>query len=367
MSSIEISNLTKSFIHNGKDNVVLDSLNLKVEQGDFLVILGASGTGKSTLLRIISGLEKHDAGHILFDNDIVDDVSTGDRNVGMVFQSYALYPHLNVFENIAFGIRYREKYSTGEIKERVNSIADILELENILEYYPKQLSGGQQQRVAIGRALIVQPKVLLFDEPLSNLDSSLRMKLRLKIAEYHRFYQSTTIYVTHDQQEAMALADKVVVMNKGKIEQIGTPQELYEKPYTKFVANFLGSPPMNFISAKLSKNNDNYFVVNGDGQPIFMEKASLSLSNGTPSMNNSVFIGIRPEHVKIDESGGLKGVVESIDYLGSDSIAFIRLELSGDLIQVRMNKLQSVSTGEAVSLDFPSKYIHVFDENGKSL
>lgn len=365
MSSITISNLTKSFKHNGEDKVVIDNLNLKVEQGEFLVILGASGSGKSTLLRLISGLASQDSGHIFFDDNRMDEVSSGDRDVGMVFQSYALYPHLTVFENIAFGIRYRDKYTADKIKTQVQDIASTLELDGMLAYYPKQLSGGQQQRVAIGRALIVKPKVLLFDEPLSNLDALLRTKLRLKIADYQRLYRSTMIYVTHDQQEAMALADKIVVMNKGKVEQVGTPRVLYEKPNTHFVAGFLGTPPMNFLPATVKTVNDT-LVVTIANQLITMDR-SVTGDTDNKIEDGPVILGIRPEHLSIDVAGLIRGSVESIDYLGTDSTAHVNIGQGHNLIQVKLNQQQTFSIGDEILLNMLPSRIHLFDESGQSL
>ncbi|TDF41961.1 ABC transporter ATP-binding protein [Alteromonadaceae bacterium M269] len=367
MSSIKISNLSMSYTHKHESVTVLNELNLNIEQGEFVVVLGASGTGKSTLLRLISGLEKQERGHIAFDERIIDDVPSGDRNVGMVFQSYALYPHLTVRGNIAFGIRYREQLNDKELMAKVDEIAEILELQAVLEYFPRQLSGGQQQRVAIGRALIATPKVLLFDEPLSNVDSGLRTKLRQEIAKYQQHYQTTTLYVTHDQEEAMTLADRIVVMNHGRVEQIGTPRELYEKPRTQFVASFLGSPPMNFLKARIQKNYNGKLVANIDNQYVILENDNLNLTSRSISENQSIVLGIRPEHVCINKAGMLKGVVRNIDYLGPDSIAYIKLNKGSNLIQVKVSEKRPLSLGENATLLFSIKYIHLFDISGKSL
>jgi ABC-type sugar transport system ATPase subunit len=365
MSSIEISNLTKSFVHDKSDNVVLDCLNLKVNKGEFLVVLGASGTGKSTLLRVISGLEIQDSGHVLFNDDIVDQVSVGHRNVGMVFQSYALYPHLTVFENIAFGIRYRANNNNRKDRLSVDDMAEALSLSKVLNYYPSQLSGGQRQRVAIGRALIAKPEILLFDEPLSNLDVSLRNKLRAQISKHHNAFQTTTIYITHDQKEAMALADRIAVLNKGKVEQVGAPQELYNAPKTRYIAGFLGESEMNFFDVAIDDNDNDCISVllaTKSIQTTISQEKSKRLESCL-----SITLGIRPEHILVDSEGELTGVIEALEYLGANYLAHIKLDSINAIVQVKVNSDKVLLLGTQISLTFLSEHIHLFDGDGISL
>src|SRR5689334_17955380 len=239
-------------------------IDLDIEDKEFIVLVGPSGCGKSTTLRMIAGLEEVTDGEILIGGDLVNDVPPKDRDIAMVFQNYALYPHMTVFENMSFGLRLR-KFPKAEIKERVENAARILDITNLLDRQPKQLSGGQRQRVAMGRAIVRNPKVFLFDEPLSNLDAKLRVQMRTEIKKVHQKVTTTTIYVTHDQVEAMTLADRVVVMNGGRIEQIGTPYEVYHQPATRFVAGFIGSPAMNFLRCRLEPNGEGLLLRLGEG------------------------------------------------------------------------------------------------------
>ena len=242
MASIELKNIEKSF----GTNKVINKFDIKINDGEFIVLVGPSGCGKSTLLRMISGLESVDIGEIYLDNKLINNLIPSKREIAMVFQSYALYPHMNIFENMAFGLKM-EKIPKSEISQKVNNAAATLQIEDLLERKPKQLSGGQRQRVAIGRAITRSPKVFLFDEPLSNLDAALRSEMRVEISKLHKKLNSNIIYVTHDQVEAMTLADRIVVLNKGNIEQYGTPSEIYSDPNNIFVAEFIGSPKMNIV------------------------------------------------------------------------------------------------------------------------
>ena len=246
MAFLEFENIDKSF----GENHVISKFNLEVEKGKFIVLLGPSGCGKSTLLRMIAGLEKIDKGKIFLENNLLNDLLPSKRQIAMVFQSYALYPHMNVFQNISFGLK-SEKISKNEIKNKVIEAAKILKIEELLDRKPKELSGGQRQRVAIGRAITRNPKLFLFDEPLSNLDAALRSEMRVEISKLHKKLKSNIVYVTHDQIEAMTLADKIVIMNKGKIEQFGTPDEIYNNPNNIFVAEFIGNPKMNIFKIKM--------------------------------------------------------------------------------------------------------------------
>ena len=284
MSKIVIKNLEKSF----GDNKVINNFNIKIEDGEFIVLVGPSGCGKSTLLRMISGLENIDEGEIFLDQKLINNLLPSKREIAMVFQSYALYPHMNVFENMSFGLKM-EKIPKSEINQKVNNAAAILQIEDLLERKPKQLSGGQKQRVAIGRAITRNPKVFLFDEPLSNLDAALRSEMRVEISKLHKKMNSNIIYVTHDQVEAMTLADKIVVLNKGNIEQYGTPSEIYSDPNNIFVAEFIGSPKMNII--KINKEQ----IINS---------STLSLFNNEITFENfkfedEIYLGIRPEDITL--------------------------------------------------------------------
>ena len=279
---------------------VLHGIDLDVKDGEFVVFVGPSGCGKSTLLRIIAGLEDITSGDLMIDGDLVNTKSPRDRGIAMVFQSYALYPHMTVYKNMAFGLKL-DKQDKAAIDARVREAARILQLDQLLDRRPSELSGGQRQRVAIGRAIVRQPKVFLFDEPLSNLDAALRVQTRLEIAKLHQELKSTIVYVTHDQVEAMTLADKIVVMNGGNVEQVGSPMQLYHHPQTRFVAGFIGSPAMNFTNAMIDK--------------VEPGKVTVSIPGGTPSVlpfdvdqnevGNQVELGIRPEHLSLGDTGEL--------------------------------------------------------------
>jgi multiple sugar transport system ATP-binding protein len=260
MATVQLRGVGKQFgaVH------VLRDINLSIREGEFLVLVGPSGCGKSTLLRILAGLDEVDGGDVLIDDRRVNDVPPAKRGIAMVFQSYALYPHMNVYENMAFGLR-RQVKGAGEIDTAVRDVARLLDIEHLLERRPKSLSGGQRQRVAIGRAIVRKPSVFLFDEPLSNLDAALRVRMRYEFAKLHERLRTTTVYVTHDQVEAMTLADRIAILDRGAVQQLGTPEDLYERPATKFVASFIGSPRMNFIDGTLTKQSRGYAVqMNGD-------------------------------------------------------------------------------------------------------
>ena len=284
MASIELKNIEKSF----GSNKVINKFNIKINDGEFVVLVGPSGCGKSTLLRMISGLESVDIGEIYLNNKLINNLIPSKREIAMVFQSYALYPHMNVFENMSFGLKM-EKIPKSEINQKVNNAAATLQIENLLERKPKQLSGGQRQRVAIGRAITRNPKVFLFDEPLSNLDAALRSEMRVEISKLHKKLKSNIIYVTHDQIEAMTLADKIVVLNKGIIEQFGTPTEIYNDPNNIFVAEFIGSPKMNII--KINKEK----IINSNTIELFNNKITFENFD----FKDEIYLGIRPEDISI--------------------------------------------------------------------
>lgn len=334
MASIELRNVRKSF---GAVEVI-KGVDLEVRKGEFMVFVGPSGCGKSTLLRLISGLEDITSGDMLFDGKVVNALTPSKRGIAMVFQSYALYPHMTVYENMAFGLKLEKGHGKEEIRRRVEKAADMLQIRQYLDRLPKQLSGGQRQRVAIGRAITRDPKVFLFDEPLSNLDAALRVATRIEIAKLHEEMSDTTmIYVTHDQVEAMTLADRICVLRDGLIEQVGTPMELYEKPDSIFVAGFIGSPKMNFISGSLA-------------EPY-----------------GCTTVGVRGEHLQIMPSGGKwSGKVIHNENLGADSYIYVDIGTEEPVV-VRLEGANSYRSGEVVHLSPMEDKIHRFDSAGKPI
>ena len=306
MAKIKFINVEKSF---GK-NKVIKKFNLEINDGEFTVLVGPSGCGKSTLLRMISGLEKIDKGTILLNKNIINDLLPSKRDMAMVFQSYALYPHMNVYENMSFGLKM-EKISKNNIQKKVNQAAKILKIKHLLDRKPGQLSGGQRQRVAIGRAISRNPKIFLFDEPLSNLDAALRSEMRVEISKLHKKIKTNMIYVTHDQVEAMTLADKMVILNEGRIEQVGSPDEIYNFPNNLFVAEFIGTPKMNII--KINKSN----IINNNTLRIFGKFKNYKFST-------EIFLGIRPEHIhpNLKHEIQFNINIDLIENLGSDKIIY---------------------------------------------
>lgn len=332
MGSLSLKNVRKSF----GSVEVLKGIDLEIPDGEFLVFVGPSGCGKSTLLRIIAGLESESDGVIEIDEREVNSVSPADRGIAMVFQTYALYPHLSVRENMSLGLK-QAKRPKQEIKDRVDVATNMLSLEDYLERRPAELSGGQRQRVAIGRALVREPSLFLFDEPLSNLDAALRVNTRLEIARLHRQLDATMVYVTHDQIEAMTLADRIVVLQDGQIEQVGVPMELYNNPANLFVAGFIGSPKMNFISKQ--------------------DASSLKVK----------IIGIRPEHLLLDEKqGDWKGTVTHVENLGSDTNVYLDCDTVGQLT-VRLFGEHSYDVGQTIYATPEKDRVHKFDGDGIAL
>jgi ABC-type sugar transport system ATPase subunit len=354
MSEVKIDKLCKSY---GPVEVLKD-IDLTVEDGSFVVLVGPSGCGKSTLLRSIAGLEPVTSGSMTIGGKTVNNLPPAQREIAMVFQSYALYPHMDVYSNMAFGLKFA-KTPRAEIDARVGEAARILQLEALLKRRPRELSGGQRQRVAIGRAIVRKPQVFLFDEPLSNLDAALRINTRVEIAKLHKMLNATIVYVTHDQVEAMTLADKIVVMNKGRIEQAGKPLDLYYKPANLFVAGFIGSPAMNFLDTTVRKEN---VLALADGQDL---KIKLS---GTSRKGDRVTLGCRPEHMILGGSGELKlkGNVDIIERLGETGFAHIRLN-SGHTIIAEVRGDPGIKSGDATSISLDAKHLHMFGANGQRL
>lgn len=324
MASVTLKNISKSY----GDTEVIESLDLEIKDNEFLVLVGPSGCGKSTLLRMIAGLEDISAGELMIGDRVVNTMAPKDRNIAMVFQNYALYPHMNVYKNISFGLR-AQKMPKDQIDKKVKQAAEVLELTDLLERKPSELSGGQRQRVSMGRAIVRDPDVFLFDEPLSNLDAKLRATMRLEIKKLHETVETTIVYVTHDQVEAMTLADRIVILKDGKIQQIGTPMELYKKPANKFVASFIGSPEMNFIKS-------------GKGE-----------------------IGIRPEDIYLEGdaprmrvSRKMKGVVVAVETLGAETL--LRVDCDGAELTVKVAGVSQLKAGGEVGLVFNMADVHRF-------
>ncbi len=345
MSKIIIKNLGKSF----GDNKVINNFNVNIEDGEFIVLVGPSGCGKSTLLRMFSGLESIDQGEIYLDKKLINNLIPSKREIAMVFQSYALYPHMNVFENMSFGLKM-EKISKSEINQKVNHAAITLQIEDLLERKPKQLSGGQRQRVAIGRAITRSPKVFLFDEPLSNLDAALRSEMRVEISKLHKKLNSNIIYVTHDQIEAMTLADRIVVLNKGNIEQFGTPSEIYSDPNNIFVAEFIGSPKMNII--KISKNQ----IISSNTLNLFDN--NITFENF--KFEDEMYIGIRPEDIsfKKDREIQLNVKIDLIENLGFEKIIYSKVSDN----QIIIKSSENINE-KSIIISFSKDKVLFFDKN----
>jgi multiple sugar transport system ATP-binding protein len=350
MGSIRLKNVEKWF---GQTQVIR-GIDLEIGDGEMVVFVGPSGCGKSTLLRMIAGLEDTSAGKIYLDGDDVTDRVPSERALAMVFQSYALYPHMNVAENVGFGLK-TAGVPKAEIDSKVGEASAILELDGYLDRRPKELSGGQRQRVAIGRAIVREPKGFLFDEPLSNLDAALRVQMRFEIARLHERLAATMIYVTHDQVEAMTLADRIVVLNAGRIEQVGTPRALYESPASLFVAQFIGSPKMNILPGSGTKTS---FTLQGAGKV-----SGLTTKNAI----GGVQCGIRPEHVSVTtKEAHCTGTVALFEYLGSDSFIYVDCGNLG-ILTVRVADDADYAVNQKVGLTFDAERLHVFAEDGSTI
>ena len=337
MASVTLSQVKKSF---GGTQVV-HGVDLAIEEGEFCVLVGPSGCGKSTLLRMIAGLEEISAGEIAIGGRVVNRVAPKERDIAMVFQNYALYPHMTVFDNMAFSLKLAGR-PRAELEGRVGAAAKILGLTDYLGRYPRQLSGGQRQRVAMGRAIVRQPQVFLFDEPLSNLDAKLRVQMRTEIKELHQRLQTTSVYVTHDQIEAMTMADKIVVMNAGQVEQIGAPLELYDEPANLFVAGFIGSPAMNFLRGRLARNGAGFEVVLAQGVRVPAPGGVGGEFDG-----REVALGVRPEHLAVREDGVLAEVVV-VEPTGADTQIFCKL--AGSEVTAVVRERHDFRPGEMIRL-----------------
>jgi multiple sugar transport system ATP-binding protein len=351
LAVIELKNVKKSF---GSVNVI-GNVNLTIGEGELVIFVGPSGSGKSTLLRLVAGLEETSGGHIMIDGVDVTDLGPAERQLSMVFQSYALYPTKTVRQNMSFGLEVA-RLPRAEIKERVDRVAGILKLEDYMDRKPKALSGGQRQRVAIGRAIVREPVAFLFDEPLSNLDAALRVEMRIEIAKLHQRLAATMIYVTHDQVEAMTLADKIVVLDKGDIQQVGSPMDLYEHPANLFVAQFIGSPKMNVLDAHV------------EGQSIAVENGSRFALAGTVPSGISK-IGFRPEDISLkkDEEGHLRGIVDVVERLGSDTFAYVTVAPNKVVTVRAVGNVAAIAAGQKVGLALDLSRLHMFAADGLTI
>ena len=357
MANLTIRNLQKGF----DGHQIIKGIDLDVKDREFVVFVGPSGCGKSTLLRLIAGLEDVTSGTIELDGRDITQVTPAKRDLAMVFQTYALYPHMTVGKNLSFALDLAGG-DKAEIKRKVDEAARILELGPLLERKPKQLSGGQRQRVAIGRAIVRNPKIFLFDEPLSNLDAALRVQTRLELSRLHKELQATMIYVTHDQVEAMTLADKVVVLNGGRVEQVGSPLELYHHPANLFVAGFLGTPKMGFLKGSVS-------AVHAGGCEVTLDAGttiSLPFSNAQQSVGDAVTLGIRPEHLNLAQDGDclLTVIADVSERLGSDTYCHVRTQ-AGESLTMRIRGDLASQYGETLKLHLDSAHCHLFDVQGQ--
>jgi ABC-type sugar transport system ATPase subunit len=359
MADVALNNIRKSF----GEVEIIHGASLEIKDGEFIVFVGPSGCGKSTLLRLIAGLEEVTAGTVSIDGKVCNDLPPSERGIAMVFQSYALYPHMSVFDNMAFALKLAH-LEKPEITSRVNKAADILQIREYLQRKPKDLSGGQRQRVAIGRAIVREPKVFLFDEPLSNLDAALRVQMRIEISKLHLALETTIIYVTHDQVEAMTMADRIVVLNKGRVEQFGAPLELYSHPKNLFVAGFIGSPKMNFLGGALeSATATEAGILLGGGSRV-----TAKVDAGTAKVGDKVTLGVRPEHLSVVPAGTssgagtseIPGEVVLVEHLGEQTLVYVKAVASDELVTVRVNGISRVKKGDAIKLSAPHGSFYLF-------
>ena len=357
-----------------KGVVAVQDFNLEIADKEFIVLVGPSGCGKSTTLRMIAGLEEITEGELYIGDRLVNDVAPKDRDIAMVFQNYALYPHMTVYDNMAFALKLR-KMPKSEIDKRVKNAAKILEITDYLDRKPKALSGGQRQRVAIGRAIVREPQVFLMDEPLSNLDAKLRNQMRAEIIKLRQTIETTFVYVTHDQTEAMTLGDRIVIMKDGIVQQIGTPQEVFDTPSNLFVAGFIGTPQMNFFDAKLQKSNDSYYVT-VNGVDFGIDEAKQNILKGKDVQPQDITMGVRPEHIvlcsKDAEQAHLKAKVDVSEMMGSS----IHLHVNSDgkdvvvvlaTVDLPQEHREGFKFGDEVNFTFGPNVVHLFDKNGESL
>lgn len=362
MASVTLKNISKNY---NSDVQVIQSVDLAIADGEFVVFVGPSGCGKSTLLRMIAGLEDISGGDIYIGDDLANDVHASERGIAMVFQSYALYPHMSVEKNMGFALKM-SGMAKAEVAHKVQMAAEILQMENLLERKPKELSGGQRQRVAIGRAIVREPKVFLFDEPLSNLDASLRQNMRIELSKLHKKLGTTMIYVTHDQVEAMTLADRIVLFNAGVVQQVGSPLALYDNPANLFVAGFLGAPKMNFLDASLTSASNGV--------------ANITLANGTSTLalvdatrtasGEAVTLGIRPEYLQLatpDDAAAISASISLIEHLGDQVLVYLDIAGIKDTLCMKLSERNAkLSCGDTIGIHFPPENCLLFNHAGNA-
>ncbi|UVE52153.1 sn-glycerol-3-phosphate ABC transporter ATP-binding protein UgpC (plasmid) [Haloferax larsenii] len=354
MSKVRLSNVSKVY---EDDILAVEGLDLTVEDGEFVVVVGPSGCGKSTTLRMVAGLETVSHGEISIGETVVNDVRPQDRNIAMVFQSYALYPHMSVRENMSFGLRLAGD-DADEIQRRVDDAAEMLEISELLDDYPKQLSGGQQQRVALGRAIVRDPDVFLMDEPLSNLDAKLRTQMRTEIQRIQESLGVTTIYVTHDQTEAMTMADRIVILNDGKLQQVAPPEECYDEPNNEFVAGFIGSPSMNFFDVTVTRSN----------RGAHFESPAGEFTLGIDVPPGEYTFGVRPEDLTAEREGGyIDTIVDVVEPVGSDNYLYLKTTRSTSEVIARVESDFRPEVGGEIELGFDIEDIHLFDADGERM
>ncbi len=355
MATLEINNVSKFF----GSTKVLDDITISVNNGEFIVLVGPSGSGKSTILRTIAGLENPDSGQISIDNKIINDLPPKDRDIAMVFQNYALYPHMNVYDNLSFPLKMK-KVNKETIDKAVNETAEMLGIKHYLTKRPKELSGGERQRVALGRAIIRKPRLFLMDEPLSNLDAKLRTQMRAELLKLHKTLSTTVVYVTHDQIEALTMGNKIVVLNKGKIQQIGTPEEVYNKPVNTFVAGFVGNPAMNFFDFKMVNGSQVLFL----GE-TFNLNTSTSILKSKDLLNRELILGIRPENVSINEKHDLifPAQIELIEMLGNEYLiyAFSKTNKDKTTFSIKTSGKSKLNTNSHIEASINLNKAHFFD------
>ena len=364
-ASLELLDIHKEYA--GKH--IIKGVSLTVAPSEFLVLVGPSGCGKSTLLRMIAGLEEITSGDLFFDGERVNEWDPARRRIGMVFQSYALYPHMTVAENIGFSLKLK-KVSRKEREQRIADALRLLQLEELQHHKPSQLSGGQRQRVAIGRAIVRNPNAFLFDEPLSNLDAALRIQMRMEISRLHQQFRNTVVYVTHDQVEAMTLADRIVVLEAGVVRQVGAPLELYERPANRFVAGFIGTPTMAFIDVEKRENRGGRLAVRLAGQGEPTPAVELPMLAAKAMGEGAYTVGVRPEHCSLSsrDDASLTGTVVIIERLGADTFAFLDLTGASEPVAVRLGQeANSVAVGDHVGLRFDAAKAHLFDAEGMAI
>ncbi len=363
MATVTFEHVTKRY----GDFLAVNDFTLEIQDGEFMVLVGPSGCGKTTSLRMIAGLEEITTGTLRIGERVVNDIAPKDRDIAMVFQSYALYPHMSVYDNLAFGLKLR-KVAKSEIERRVNDAARILGLETMLKRKPRELSGGQRQRVALGRAIVREPAVFLMDEPLSNLDAKLRVQTRAEIARLHQRLATTTVYVTHDQVEAMTMGTRIAVMDKGLLQQVGTPQQLYDQPINRFVAGFIGSPAMNFADVTVDGSGAAARLA---GSGVTTQIPSRYRDSVGPTSGRRLVAGFRPEHLELGEvadSATIRGTAEVVEYLGNEELLHVNVAgHDGDVVAI-VPSAHRVRPGDVLDLKLPLARLHLFDvETGDSL